>query len=129
MPLYWLLISKGHRTYRYLPAFSRAFHPSPDDAGTGELRALKDFLARDRFGADYDAATGVVRFPESRGHLRAPYAEVPDAHLRLPRSRLFPGSAIRAMREATSSCACANSRPTRLQPIARRAFVAGARER
>ncbi len=27
IPLYWFLIVKGHRTYRYLPTFSRSFHP------------------------------------------------------------------------------------------------------
>ena len=26
-PLYWFLIVKGHRTYRYLSAFSVDFHP------------------------------------------------------------------------------------------------------
>jgi hypothetical protein len=25
LPLYWFLIVKGHRTYRYLPAFTRRF--------------------------------------------------------------------------------------------------------
>src|SRR5690606_31834665 len=28
IPLYWFLISKGHRTYRYLSAFSRVFYPA-----------------------------------------------------------------------------------------------------
>ena len=128
VPLYWLLISKGHRTYRYLPAFSRAFHPSPDDAGAGPLRALKDFLARDRFGADYDAATGVVRFPESRGHLRAPYADVPEAHLRLPEVAFFLAANPGYAQGDELVCVCELAED-RLQPIARRAFVAGARER
>ena len=128
VPLYWLLISKGHRTYRYLPVFSRAFHPSPDDAGTGTLSALKDFLARDRFGADYDAATGVVRFPESRGHLRDRYADVPDAHLRLPEVAFFLKSNPGYAQGDELVCVCELA-ADRLQPIARRAFVAGARER
>ncbi len=126
VPLYWLLISKGHRTYRYLPIFSRAFHPSPDDAAQVDLSALKDFLARDRFGAAYDAAPGVVRFPESRGHLRAAYAEVSEAHRRLPEVAFFlernPGYA----RGDELVCVCELA-ADRLQPIARRAFLAGAR--
>ena len=28
--LYWFLISKGHRTYRYLPLFAKRFHPHPE---------------------------------------------------------------------------------------------------
>ena len=128
LPLYWLLISKGHRTYRYLPAFSRAFHPSPGDTGTDALRPLKDFLARDRFGADYDAATGVVRFPQSRGHLRDPYADVPVAHRRLPEVAFFLASNPGYAQGDELVCVCELA-ADRLQPIARRAFMAGERKR
>jgi len=126
VPLYWLLISKGHRTYRYLPAFSRAFDPAPDDTMDAALRPLKDFLAADRFGDEYDAAAGVVRFPESRGHLRAAYAEVPEPHRRLPEVAFFlernPGYA----RGDELVCVCELA-ADRLRPIARRAFLAGVR--
>lgn len=126
VPLYWLLISKGHRTYRYLPAFSRAFHPSPDDAAEGPLCALRDLLARDRFGGNYDAAAGVVRFPESHGHLRGGYADVPEAHRHRPEVAFFlernPGYA----RGDELVCVCELA-PDKLRPIARRAFLAGMR--
>lgn len=126
VPLYWLLISKGHRTYRYLPTFSRAFDPSPDGTAEAKLRPLKEFLARDRFGDDYAAAAGVVRFPQSRGHLRAAYAEVPEAHLRLDEVAYFlernPGYA----RGDELVCLCELA-ADQLQPIARRAFLAGMR--
>ncbi len=126
VPLYWLLISKGHRTYRYLPAFSRAFHPSPDAATDADLAPLRDFLARDRFGAAYDAAAGVVRFPESRGHLRAEYAEVPDAHRRLPEVAFFLARNPGYARGEELVCVCELGAET-LRPLARRAFLAGAR--
>ncbi|WP_313950150.1 hypothetical protein [Accumulibacter sp.] len=126
VPLYWLLISKGHRTYRYLPTFSRAFDPSPDGNAVGKLGALKDFLARDRFGGDYDATAGVVRFAQSRGHLRSAYAEVPEAHRRLSEVAYFlernPGYA----RGDELVCLCELA-AEQLQPIARRAFLAGMR--
>jgi hypothetical protein len=126
VPLYWLLISKGHRTYRYLPAFSRAFLPSPDAGTAADLGALRDFLARDRFGADYDAAAGVVRFAAPRGHLRAEYAQVPDAHRRLPEVAFFldrnPGYA----RGDELVCVCELAAAT-LRPLARRAFAGALR--
>lgn len=126
VPLYWLLISKGHRTYRYLPTFSRAFDPSPDGTVNPALRPLKEFLARDRFGDAYDSAAGVVRFPKSRGHLRAPYAEISEAHLRLVEVNYFlrrnPGYA--QGEELVCLCELAAEQ---LQPIARRAFLAGMR--
>ncbi|QTD45778.1 hypothetical protein [Ottowia testudinis] len=74
-PLYWLLISKGHRTYRYLGLFARRYvpHPQGDDVA---LRALADELAAARFGADYRPASGTIVFPESHGHLREAVADV-----------------------------------------------------
>jgi hypothetical protein len=126
LPLYWLLISKGHRTYRYLPAFSRAFHPSPDAATDADLAPLRDCLARDRFGEAYDAAAGVVRFAASRGHLRAEYADVPEAHRRLPEVAFFLARNPGYARGDELVCVCELCGET-LRPLARRAFLAGAR--
>ena len=122
-PLYWLLISKGHRTYRYLSAFSREFHPAPDTDTPLRVRELMHFLARDRFGELYDTATGVLRFPQSLGHLRDVYAQVPESHRRLPAVEFFlkrnPGYA----HGDELVCLCELSADN-LQPIARRAFRA-----
>ena len=124
-PLYWLLISKGHRTYRYLSAFSREFYPSPDHATPPQARALMDYLAQDRFGSAYDAADGVLRFPQSLGHLRESYAQIPEQHLRLPAVEFFlkrnPGYA----QGDELVCLCELSAGN-LQPIARRAFAESA---
>jgi hypothetical protein len=58
--VYWLLLTSGFRTYRFLPVFWRTFYPRHD--GNGQDKALADALAAERFGDRYDAATGVVRF-------------------------------------------------------------------
>jgi hypothetical protein len=71
--LVWFLLVKGHRTYRYLHVFSKAFFPGREPAGS-DLPALADWLARDRFPRDYNPATGLVEFRPSRGHLRTEYA-------------------------------------------------------
>ena len=75
-PLYWLLISKGHRTYRYLKVFARRFFPHPD-GDDGDLAGLAREFAAARFGADYDPRAGVVAFAQSQGHLKAELADVP----------------------------------------------------
>ncbi len=77
-PLYWFLLVKGHRTYRYLSVFARHFYPSWRDSEFDRLKPLADFLASARYGTDYDRQTGVVEFAESRGHLRPAIAR-PDA--------------------------------------------------
>jgi hypothetical protein len=76
LPLYWFLIVKGHRTYRYLSAFSIDFHPHWQRPTPDAARDVMDALARGRFGRAYDAGRGVVSFPQSRGHLKAEWAVI-----------------------------------------------------
>lgn len=59
--LYWLLLTSGYRTYRFLPVFFRSYYPRPGGAPEGDA-ALVDALGRERFGRRFDAARGVVRF-------------------------------------------------------------------
>jgi hypothetical protein len=58
--VYWLLLTSGFRTYRFLPVFWREFYPRFDALDEG--KALTDALARERFAERYDEANGVVRF-------------------------------------------------------------------
>ncbi|MBW4507370.1 MAG: hypothetical protein KME64_12775 [Scytonematopsis contorta HA4267-MV1] len=61
--LYWLLISSGFRTYRFLPIFWKEFYPRYDIVTPNNISVLTKFLAQERFGEYYDENTGVVRFP------------------------------------------------------------------
>ena len=67
--LFWFLISKGHRTYLYLPLFARHFHPHPDQVEP-EMSALASKVAGALFGDAWKCDEGVIRFPASQGHLR-----------------------------------------------------------
>lgn len=58
--VYWLLLTSGFRTYRFLPVFFRDFVPRPGRAG-GADGALLQVLAAAQFGARFDAQTGTVR--------------------------------------------------------------------
>jgi hypothetical protein len=60
--VYWLLLTSGFRTYRFLPVFWRDFYPCYDDADGEARRPLADALAAERFGDRYDRARGIVRF-------------------------------------------------------------------
>ncbi len=79
-PCYWLLLSSGFRTYRFLPVFWKNFWPRHDAATPLDVQALLDRLARERFGENFNAASGVVRFlaPQS---LRAELANVPGGRV------------------------------------------------
>lgn len=75
-PVYWLLISKGYRTWRYLPTFAQEYWPHPHQQTPPAMQSLLETLASQRFGADFEAGSGVLHFPESQGHLQAALATV-----------------------------------------------------
>ncbi|HEX6313637.1 MAG TPA: hypothetical protein VFZ73_02215 [Gemmatimonadaceae bacterium] len=85
-PWYWLLLSSGFRTYRFLPVFWREFWPRFDSVGDDTTRGMVRALARERFDGCYDESAGVVRFPRPqrlRGHLNAiPEGREHDPHIR-----------------------------------------------
>jgi hypothetical protein len=85
-PLYWLLLTSGFRTYRFLPVFWRAFWPRHDAPMPPEVRTLRAFLADQRFGSLHHE--GIVRFPEPQV-LREGLDEVPEGRLADPHVAFF----------------------------------------
>jgi hypothetical protein len=68
-PVYWFLIVKGHRTFKYLPVFIKFFYPHWGYQ-SNTLKTLSEFLALEKFGKDYNPKTGVLEFLSSKGHLK-----------------------------------------------------------
>jgi hypothetical protein len=60
-PLYWFLISKGHRTYLYLPTFFHAFWPCHDRPTPPFEAELIRVLGEARYPGEFDAARGLIR--------------------------------------------------------------------
>jgi hypothetical protein len=85
---FWLLLSSGFRTYRFLPVFWREFWPRYNAALPDDARVVMHELAQARFGASYDASAGVVRF-EAPQRLRAHLAAVPEGRANDPHVRFF----------------------------------------
>ncbi|HEY4469300.1 MAG TPA: hypothetical protein VGN53_16510 [Klebsiella sp.] len=76
--LYWFLLVKGVRTYKYLKVFSRTFYPHWL-RNEPELQRLASYLATEKFGSLYNAETGVVECPEHYGYLKESLARIPDS--------------------------------------------------
>lgn len=83
-PLYWLLISSGYKTYRFLTVFYKNFYPSYREPTPPETQAILQQLASERFGTDYLPKEGIVRFAQGATPLREGVAEVTDERLRDP---------------------------------------------
>jgi hypothetical protein len=85
LPLYWLLICGGYRTYRYLPIFFREFWPRHDRLTPEGSQALMDTLARKRFGDNYQ--NGIV--VDGNGYLRKNVSPIEVRQLRNPHVAYF----------------------------------------
>jgi hypothetical protein len=124
LPLYWFLITKGHRTYRYLSAFSVDFYPRWDRPTPDPELEIMRMLAKQRFGRAFDEARGVIHYPVSRGHLRAELASVGELERRRDDVRFFlernpdyaQGDELVCLTELSAE---------NLKPIARRLFAKG----
>jgi hypothetical protein len=84
-PCYWLLLTSGFRTYRFLPVFWREFFPRHSIPTPPHRQRLLDHLAKTRYGMWHDAPSGIVRFPHPqrlRGQLGfVPNGRVSDANV------------------------------------------------
>lgn len=80
--LYWFLMSKGYKTYRFLPVFFNEFYPRYDmDFPLKEKRVL-DSLAFSKFPHNYDTEKGIISFEGKKDHLKDGIADIEEARLR-----------------------------------------------
>jgi hypothetical protein len=124
MPFYWLLIVKGHRTYRYLSTFGVDFIPDWRKPADFRLASIRDALALDRFGDAYDQKAGVVRFAASRGHLAPEWTGVSDRERQRPDVRYFLEQNPGFVRGEELVCLC-ELKPGNMRPLTRRIFARG----
>jgi hypothetical protein len=88
-PLYWLLISSGFRTYRYLPVFFSHYFPCHNQPTPPRTQLLIHDIATHLFGDQYDRTTGIVRFKEGRTPLKNRYSAFPEIREQDPHIRFF----------------------------------------
>lgn len=121
--LYWFLVVKGHRTYRFLPVFMHSFHPHWEQPRS-DLKRLADFLAADRFGDDYNPTSGVVEFKKACGNLREEIALPTDRERQKKSVQFFLKRNPNYARGNELVCLCELA-PENLKPFTRRIVEGG----
>jgi hypothetical protein len=124
LPVYWLLIVKGHRTFKFLPAFGKSFFPHWS-IDRSDLRPLAEALAREKFGATYNEATGCIEPPRSRGHMKPEIAHASPQERGKPAVRFFLERNPRYLEGHELLCLC-EIHEANMRPMARRVFVRNA---
>lgn len=85
---YWFFVSKGYRTFRYLPVHFKKYWPSPENSSCTFENKLLNKLAGIRFGKSYDPLTGVVCC-ENDYRLRSGVGDISDREMRCKHVRFF----------------------------------------
>lgn len=77
-PLYWLLLSKGIKTYLLLPLFFYSFFPQYACATPAYEQGLIDQFASEKFGLSYLQDQGIVRIVPRADRLKGELVEIPE---------------------------------------------------
>ena len=81
-PLYWLLISKGYKTYKYLNTFFKSYYPNPN-AITPEIeQSLIDEFGKVFYPDKYDKEHGILRMNGSKDYLKKEFAEISEEKIK-----------------------------------------------
>lgn len=86
--LFWFLISKGFRTYRFLPVFFNRFWPAPDSEMPADMAALLTVVARHKFNDAFDSCSGIIR-PLNGDRLIPELAGISTERLKNPQVAFF----------------------------------------
>ena len=57
---YWLLISKGHKTYKFLPIYFKTFYPCYHKETPQKKKKIMDMFGNLKFHKDYDPHAGLI---------------------------------------------------------------------
>jgi hypothetical protein len=87
--LYWFLICKGYKTYRFLPLFFHEFYPRYDIATPAWAKGVIDALGRQKYPVSYDPVAGIIRASSGKDRLRPGVADITPERLRDPHVRFF----------------------------------------
>ena len=87
--MYWFLICKGYKTYRFLPVFFREFYPRHDRPTPPWAADLIGRIGQRKCPDAFEAATGIIRADAGKDRLRAGVADLTPQRLRDPHVAFF----------------------------------------
>lgn len=89
MPVYWILISKGYKTYRYLPTHFLEFFPRYDRETPAGIQRIMDAFGRLKYPDRYDAGRGIITSDGNTDRVKDGIAPLTEKHLQDPNLAFF----------------------------------------
>ncbi|TVQ90761.1 MAG: hypothetical protein EA393_05530 [Bacteroidetes bacterium] len=88
-PVYWFLITKGFRTYRFLPMYFNKYYPCIAEDFPVSEKIVLDTIARHKFGELYQSEKLIIPHTQTKDRLKAGHAMIPQGRLQNPHVRFF----------------------------------------
>ncbi len=88
-PLYWFLICKGYKTYRYLSMYFHHYYPAAGVVTPQFEQKLMHAYASQKYGAAYNQQTGIIKNSGYNDYLRKGVAPIDQKALRHPETQYF----------------------------------------
>jgi len=79
IPLYWLLTTKGYKTYRYLPVFFKDYFPSPTKELSDFEANILSYIGKELFNGKFDGNRWIIHAKEKDQRLRPGVADITEA--------------------------------------------------
>lgn len=80
--LYWLLISKGYKTYKYLNTFFKEYYPNPNKQTPEFEQQIIDKFGTTFHKNEYDPKRGILYMNKKKDYLKREYASIPENQLK-----------------------------------------------
>lgn len=81
-PLYWLLISKGYKTYKYLTTFFKEYYPNQNKTTPELEQSILDKFGETFYPDKYDKMQGILKMEGCKDFLKEEYAKIPDEKMK-----------------------------------------------
>lgn len=86
---YWLLISKGYKTYRFLPVYFQNFYPHYDHSTPEFEKRIMDAFGKLKYDGYYHPERGVIALDGLKDFLKPGVADVSEKRLKDPHIQFF----------------------------------------
>ncbi|MDO8509300.1 MAG: hypothetical protein Q7S27_06495 [Nanoarchaeota archaeon] len=87
--IYWFLMSKGYKTYRFLPVFFNEFYPRRDVEFPTREKKILDAFAYSKFPNHYNPISGIISFNGEKDCLKKGVADIDESRMKNPDIRYF----------------------------------------
>jgi hypothetical protein len=89
VPIHWFLITKGYRTYRFLPLYFKEYYPARNKVVPVYYHEVLNAVAFYKFGGQYNPHTYLICYNHEKDRLKPGHALINKGRLRNPEIEFF----------------------------------------